>query len=330
MRAATVTRFGGPEVFEIVERADPVPGPGEVAISVEVADTLWLETMVRSGAGQDYWPMRPPYVPGNGVAGRVMQVGDDVDRGLLGRRVVAHTGGEGGYADRAVVAALAVSNVPDELDLTVAAALLHDGVTALALFDVTKVGPDDTALVVGASGGLGVLLVQLGHARAERVVAIARGAKLDRVRELGPDAVIDSERPDWLEQARAALPETGADVVLDNVGGELGEASFALVATGGRFSGHGTPSGRFAQVDQRAARHRGITATGIETVQMSDSVLKRYTDQALRAAASATIAPVIGQIFALEDAGSAHAAIQGREVFGKTLLTMTAAPARMA
>lgn len=324
MRAATVTRFGGPEVFQVVQRPDPVPGPGEVLIDVEVADTLWLETMVRSGAGQAYWPMRPPYVPGNGVAGRITRAGDGVDGGMAGRRVVAHTGSEGGYADRAVVPVPAVSDVPDGLDLTVAAAMLHDGPTALALFDVTKAGPDDTVLVVGASGGLGVATVQLARARTARVVAIARGAKLGRVRELGPAAVIDSTQPDWLEQARAALPDDGADVVLDNIGGDLGEASFALVAPGGRFSAHGTPSGRFArlgQADLQAAGHRGITVTGIGAVQMAGSELKHYTDAALRVAASGIFAPVIGQMFPLEQAGSAHAAIERRDVFGKTLLT---------
>jgi len=90
-------------VFAVAERPDPIPGRGEVAIDVEVADTLWLETRIRSGAGQDYWPSRPPYVPGNGVAGRVAQVGDGVDPTLGGVRVVAHTGNEGGYADRIVV-----------------------------------------------------------------------------------------------------------------------------------------------------------------------------------------------------------------------------------
>ncbi|MGH3717410.1 MAG: hypothetical protein ACRDRI_00935 [Pseudonocardiaceae bacterium] len=65
MRTATVTRFGGPEVLILVEQPDPALGPGQVVVAVEVADTLWLETVVRSGAGQDCWPMRPPYVPGN-------------------------------------------------------------------------------------------------------------------------------------------------------------------------------------------------------------------------------------------------------------------------
>jgi NADPH2:quinone reductase len=209
----------------VTERDDPPPGPGEVAIAVEAADTLWVETRIRAGAGQDYWPMRPPYVPGNGVVGRVAEIGEGVDAALRGAAVAAHTGNEGGYADRVVVPVEAVSRVPGGVDLTVAAALLHDGPTALALFEVTKVGADDTVVVIGASGGLGIVSVQLAKARAVRVVAVARGAKLDRIRALGPDVAIDSEASDWIEQVRRALPDGRADVVLDNVGGALGEAA---------------------------------------------------------------------------------------------------------
>ncbi|WP_117210404.1 zinc-binding dehydrogenase [Allorhizocola rhizosphaerae] len=321
MRAAMVSKFGGPEVFRLVETPDPVAGDGEVLIGVEVIDTLWVETAIRSGAAQEYFPMRPPYVPGSGIAGRVLQVGAGVPRGLLGRRVVAHTGGVGGYADRAVVAAEAVVVVPDSVDLAVAAALLHDAVTALALFDVTKVGRGDGVLVVGASGGLGLLCVQLARARAERVVAVARGAKLERVARLGPDKLIDSARPDWIAQARAVFGEHGADVVLDNVGGQLGEAAFMLTARGGRFSAHGSPSGRFASVDWQAADERGVSATGIEAAQLTARDRSAYLEQALREAAAGVIAPVIGQTFPLDQAGAAHAAIEGRAVFGKTLLT---------
>jgi NADPH:quinone reductase len=316
MRTATVTKFGGPEVFELVTGPDPVPGPGEVVIAVAVADVLWLETMIRSGAGQGYWPSRPPYVPGNGVAGTVAATGAGVDPGLAGRRVVAHTGNEGGYADRTVVAADAISFIPDELDVREAAALLHDGPTALALFDVTKAGPRDAVLIVGASGGLGLVSLQLARARCERVVALARTPKLGRVARLAPDAVIDSTAPDWLDQARAALPAAGADVVLDNVGGDLGEASFALTAPGGRFSAHGTPAGRFARI----ARDGDRTVTGIESVQMTPDVLKRYTEQALAQAAAGVITPVIGQVFPLENAADAHAAIEARTALAKTVL----------
>lgn len=322
MRAATVTKFGGPEVFEVVETPDPEPGPGQVVIDVEVADVLMLDTVVRSGAGQDYWPMRPPYVPGCGVAGRVGRVGADVEPGLVGRRVVARTGAAGGYADRAVVDARRVVEVPEVLDLAVAAALLHDGVTALALFEVTKVGAADALLVTGASGGLGVLAVQLGRARAARVVATARGPKLARVGRLGPHAVIDSDDPGWVKQARTALGEHGADVVLDNVGGELGEAGFSLLAADGRFSAHGMPSGRFAHVDPSAADH-GVSVTDIRAAQLSDADVERYLEQAMAEAAAGTMTPVIGQTFPLDQVAAAHAAIEARDVFGKTLITTT-------
>ena len=320
MHAAVVSRFGGPEVFNLVEAPDPTPGAGEVLIAVEAIDTLWLETMVRSGAGQDFWPMRPPYIPGAGVAGRVIQVGAEASPDLLDRRVVAYTSGEGGYAERAVVAADAVVTVPDGIDLTVAAALLHDGPTALALFDTTKITPHDEVLVLGASGGLGVLCVQLARARAAKVVAVARGPKLAQVAKLNPDTMIDLTKPDWIDQARAAFGVRGADVVLDNIGGPIGEAALALAARGGRFSAHGAPSGRFAQVDRQAAKEYGVTVTGITEVQLAVPDRTRYIQQALSEAAAGVLAPVIGQTFALDQAAAAHAAIEGRAVFGKTLL----------
>lgn len=237
MQVAVVTRFDAPEVLVTSEAPDPIAGAGEVVIDVAVADVLWVETMIRQGGGGEYFDVTPPYVPGNGVAGRVRAVGDGVDPGWIGREVVAHTDDRGGYAEQVVVRADGLSAVPDEVSLREAAALLHDRPTALALFEGTRVGSGERVLVVGASGGLGIVSVQLARARGALVVAVARDErKLARIRELGADAVIDSEAPDWVEQVRAALGGEGADVILDNVGGRVGEAAFAVVAPGGRFS----------------------------------------------------------------------------------------------
>jgi NADPH2:quinone reductase len=329
-------------VFEVVERPDPVPGPGQVLVDVQAAHTLWVETAIRSGAGQDYWSMRPPYVPGNAVSGRESRVGPDVDNARLGRRVAGHTGNEGGYADRALVAADRLCVVPDTQSFRLwISALLRCGVDPQdTLWEVVcrtdrdvveqaqcrgpvveERGRGGQVEVVGASGGLGIVSVQLGRARARRVVALARAAKLARVQELKPDAVVDSDDPHWAQQARAELGG-GADVVLDNVGGGLGEAAFALAVTGGRFSAHGTPSGRFAQIDRDEARRTRVAVTGIEAVQLPAPDLTRYTRAALVEAAVGNIAPVVGQTFALERVGEAHAAIEGRAVFGTTLLVM--------
>jgi NADPH2:quinone reductase len=321
MQVAVVTRFGGPEVLVPSEAPDPAAGPGKVVIDVAAADVLWVETMIRQGGGGEYFDVTTPYVPGGAVAGRVRTVGDGVDPDWLGREVVAHTGQRGGYAEQVIVPADGLSTVPAGLGLREAAALLHDGPTALALFEGTQIRRGDAVLVVGASGGLGIVSVQLARARGAQVVAVARGArKLARIRELGADAVIDSEAPDWVEQARAALGGEGADVILDNVGGRVGEAAFAAIAPGGRFSAHGTPSGQFAAIDPAEAERRGVTVRGIADVQLTGADLKRLTEQALAEAVAGRINPVIGQTFPLAHAADAHTAIERRAVFGKTLL----------
>ncbi|MGW4948398.1 alcohol dehydrogenase catalytic domain-containing protein, partial [Actinoplanes sp. NPDC004185] len=102
MRVVEVARFGGPEVLVAVDAPDPVPGPGEVVVEVAAADVLWVETMIRQGQGGDYFPVRPPYRPGCGVAGTVALVGAGVDPAGAGRRVVTRTGPHGGYVERAL------------------------------------------------------------------------------------------------------------------------------------------------------------------------------------------------------------------------------------
>ncbi len=324
MQAVVVAEFGGPEVLVAAEVPDPVAGAGEVVVAVAAAHVLWVETRIRSGVGREYWGVTPPYVPGSGVAGRVADVGPGVDPALLGTRVVAHTGrSRDGYAERVVVGADGLVPIPDGVSYQQAAALVHDGVTGGALVNEQRVGAGDRVLVVGASGGLGIVLVQLARARGARVVALARDErKLARVRALGADAVIDSDAPDWTAQARTALGGDGADVVFDNVGGDLGEAAFGLIATGGRFSAHGTPGGRFAQISPEAAAARDVTVRGIRDVQLPPAERRRLTEQAMAAAAGG-LRPVIGQTFPLARADRAHAAIEDRSVFGSTLLVVS-------
>ena len=92
MQAIQVTSFGGPEVLTPVSLPAPVPGPGEAAIAVSVADVLFLDAMIRSGRYAEAFPLRPPYIPGNGVAGRVVSTGAGVDPGWAGRLAVARAG----------------------------------------------------------------------------------------------------------------------------------------------------------------------------------------------------------------------------------------------
>jgi NADPH2:quinone reductase len=258
----------------------------------------------------------------------VHSVGDEVDPAWLGRRVVADTRA-GGYAEQVVVPAKTLIEVPDALSLDDAAALLHDGRTALELVDVVGIRPEQWVLVTAAGGGLGCLLVQLAHAAGAHVIAAARNKeKLDLVVELGADLAVDYSEPDWPLRVLDATGGAGADVVFDGAGGEIGGAAFEVTAPGASFSAHGAPSGGFVAVDRSEAGRRGITMFGIDDVRLGPDDAKRASERAVSAAASGRIRPVIGQTFPLEKAGDAHAAIEAREVIGKTLLVTANAHAR--
>ncbi|MGP3968125.1 zinc-binding dehydrogenase [Streptomyces sp. 6N223] len=324
MREIQAVRFGGPEVLELRDAPDPSPGPGQVVIETTVIDTIHIETMIRRGLATEWFPVQPPYVPGGGVAGRVVAVGEGVapDLARRWRHVVTSEVVNGAYAERVVAPADALIPVPD-VGLREAAALVHDGTTAIGVLEPTNLRAGEWVLITAAAGGMGLLLVQLARAAGARVIGAARGErKLAVVRELGAELVVDYTEPGWTEKVRAATGGAGVDVLWDGAGGEIGLAAFAqATADGARVSAHGAPSGGFGAVDRAEAVRRGITLRGIEHLQRSaENDHRAWATRALNEAAYGRIRPHIGATFPLERAADAHAAIESREVVGKTLL----------
>ena len=284
-------------------------------------DVLFVDTMIRSGRGVDYFPIRPPYVPGNGVGGTVTAIGEGVDPAWLGREVVAHTGPTGGYAELAVADVADCAAVTDGVDLLDATAILHDGTTALRILETTAPEKGEWVLVLGAVGGMGIVLVQLLASRGARVVGAARGrTKQDVVSEAGAHAAIDYGEPGWTEAVLEATGGQRPTLVLDGVGGRLGAEGFALMADGGRFSAHGTPSGSFAPIDPDQARQRGVTVTTIADLQYGEGDRSRLLDAVLAEVAADRVTPLVGQVLPLADASKAHQAMEARETLAKTLL----------
>ena len=294
MRAAVIHEFGPPSVLVAEQVAEP---EGEVLVEVAFASITFIETMVRAGTA----PMPAPALPailGNGVGGSAE-----------GRRVITTTGGLGGYAERAAVPRSGLIDVPDELALDDAVALLADGRTAIGLMRGVTVRAGETVLVEAAAGGVGSLLVQLARDAGARVVAAAGAPrKLELALELGAHEAIGYE----------AIGAGAYDVVFDGVGGDAGRAAFEALRPGGRMSSYGLASGTFTQVspDEAVAREvtlvRGARPTAEESTER--------TRAALSLAAAGRLRPVIGQRFALQDAAAAHAAIEARATVGKTLL----------
>jgi NADPH:quinone reductase len=324
VRAIEVSRFGGPEVLTFTDLPDPVPKAGQILVASSASDVLFVDTMVRSGLGVDYFPIRPPYVPGNGMGGYVVGVGDGVQPSWLGRQVVAHTGGpggSGGYAELAAVDIDACAVVRDGLDLLEATAVLHDGTTALRVIETTGIEPGEWALVLGAAGGMGILLVQLLVARGAHVVGAAGGrTKREVVSQAGARAAVDYGQSDWADAALDATDGRRPSLVLDGVGGRIGGEAFGLIAEGGRFSAHGAPSGSFAPIDPETARSRGVAVTTIADLQYAAGDRARLLAAALDEITDRRIKPLIGQTFSIVDASKAHMAIEARETVAKTLL----------
>ncbi|MEV4244178.1 zinc-binding dehydrogenase [Streptosporangium canum] len=322
MRAVVMEEFGGPQVLRVRQVADPVPGPGQVVVAVAYASITFVETQVRAGDGPFGRPALPR-VPGNGVGGRIVAAGPGVDPGLVGTVVVTTTGGEGGYAERALARAEDVVPVPAGLELRDAVALLADGRTALLLHRQAEIKPTERVLVEAAGGGVGSLLVQLAAAAGAHVIGAAQGdAKAELVTSLGAAAYVDYTRPGWLDRVRAAAGGAGLDLVFDGVGGSIGTEAIGALRDGGRVSVYGMASGADAEHDEARLQARSIEVIGL-TSAPSPAQARALIADALALAADGTLRPVIGQTFPLEEAAAAHRAIESRATVGKTLLIPT-------
>lgn len=322
MRATVIRRFGAPEVLQVESVPAQPPAPGAVVIDVRYASVTFVETQVRAGRPPNP-AMLPqlPFIPGNGVAGTIAEVGDGVDRGLLGRTVVSTTGGSGGYAEQVTVDALLPIAIPDPVPMRDAVALLADGRTALALARTAKIEPGDTVIIEAAAGGVGSCLTQLAAAAGATVIAaVGSDAKQPTATALGAAHVVNYSQPGW---DRLVLAEVGpVDVVFDGVGGEIGAAALALLRDGGRFCQFGMASGAFTQTT--AARHIEIlNGTAVTPAQS-----RALSVEALRRASGGELAATIGQEYPLEQADAAHAAIEARSTIGKTLLKIADAAGR--
>ncbi|MGI5184322.1 zinc-binding dehydrogenase [Dactylosporangium sp. CA-152071] len=307
MRAVWWRAVGPPSVLELGEADEPVPGPDEVLIRVEVAGITFIETQTRAGRAPKAGAV-PPAVLGNGVGGTVAAVGPGGDPSLVGRRVVASLNGTGGYAELAVAAVRDTVPIPDGVPTPDATALVADGRTALGLHELGRPRPGETVLVEAAAGGVGSLLVQLALDAGARVIGAASGErKLALIRDLGAEAV-DYTAPGWTG------PFKDLDVVYDGVGGAIGRA--ALAVTAGRFVVHGAAGGPPTQPGD------GVTAFGFPDLLAIGRRAPELATRALRAAAEGRLRPVIGQTFPLARAADAHAAIESRQTIGKTLLAV--------
>lgn len=320
MRAAVVTEFGGPDVIETQDWPDPVPAADQVLVEVEVADVIFVETAIRRGRHSQFFEVRPPYVPGGSLGGRVRAVGTGVPEEWLGKTVVGRSIGFGAHAELALTSTDLVE-VPSDLDLGTAVAVFGDGFTALMLEELAPPMQGQEVLITASAGGMGLLLTQLAHKAGAHVIAAARGQeKLDLSKAQGADVTIDYGKPGWEKLVLAATDNQGADIVFEGAGGELGATAFTVVKDGGWFSAHGAPSGGFAAYDATEAERRGITVKGILDLRADSTTTTVTGVEVIKRAVAGDLVPVIDQVYDLDQLAEAHRALENRTLRGKALI----------
>jgi putative PIG3 family NAD(P)H quinone oxidoreductase len=323
MRVIEIKGGSGPaEALKPAVRADPVPGPGEIRITVRAAGVNRPDLLQRQGR----YPPPPgaPDILGLEVAGTVAEVGESVPRWSVGDRVCALLGG-GGYADQAIVDARHALPVPEGVDFVQAAALPETVFTAFAnVFEAGGLKAGETLLIHGATSGIGVTAIQMAKAAGARVIATSRGADKARAAlDLGADLSLDATTDDL---AARIADFGGADVVLDMVGSAYAEINLQVLKPSGRWVVIATLSGARAEIDLARVMMKRITLTGSTLRARPSDEKARLTTEIERHVwpwvASGAVRPPIDAVFPLDEAKDAHLRLEAGAHVGKIVLTV--------
>lgn len=318
-----VNKPGGVEALTLVEVADPEPGPGEVVISVAAAGVNRADLLQRQG---HYDP--PPgatNILGLECSGTISALGDGVTDFNLGNHVCALLAG-GGYAEKVVVPAGQVANVPRNVSLTEAGGLVEVAATVWSnVFMMGKLQSGETLLVHGGSSGIGTMAIQIAKAFSARVAVTAGSTeKLEFCRKLGADILINYREQDFVEELKKA--EVAADVILDIIGAKYLSANVATLAPAGRLIVIGLQGGIKAELNLGAllAKRAAVMATSLRArpIEQKAAIVESMVAHVWPLIADGTVRPIIHQTFGLEDASAAHQVLEESSHIGKVVLTV--------
>ncbi|MCL4686523.1 quinone oxidoreductase [Myxococcota bacterium] len=319
-KAIAIERTGGPDVLRVVEHDPGAPGPGQVRLRVAAAGVNFIDIYFRTGA----YPRPLPFVAGLEGAGVVEAVGPEVSTLAPGDRV-AWASVPGSYAEVVVAAAAALVRLPDAVADELAAAAMLQGMTAHYLAHALRdPKPGDVALVHAASGGTGLLLVQMLRRAGVTVVATcSTEQKAALAAEAGAQRVALYSHEDFTAVARDATGGRGVDVVYDGVGRTTFDGSLASLRPRGLLALFGQASGPVPPLDLQRLNAGGslvVTRPSLAHFVATREELERRAGAVLDAIAAGWLRVRIGARFPLREAAAAHRALEGRSTTGKVLL----------
>jgi NADPH:quinone reductase-like Zn-dependent oxidoreductase len=342
MKAVVLTRTGGPDMFEVLERPDPAVRAGEVRIAVRAAGLNFADTMARVGL----YPAapKPPCVLGYEVAGEVESIGEGVSGLTVGQRVMAGTQ-FGGQAELAVALARDVMPMPEHLSFEEGAAFcVNYGTAYAALMIMGGLRERDRVLIHAAAGGVGIAATQIARNVGAEIFATASAAKHEAIKAQGVQHAIDYRDQDFKAEIRRLTNGEGVDVILDPMGPLSFRKDYRILRPGGRLIMSGlseamdengrslkavlssvlrspTSTMPWWNIGRLLNQNRGVFGLNLLSWWRREGGMDRITAPLLSDLQSERLRPVVAQSFPFEQAGEAHRYLAERRNIGKVVLT---------
>lgn len=322
MRAVICRKFGSFEELEYGEFPDPVPGPGEVLLSVKLAALGYAEMLMVRGGYQIKPPL--PFVPGFDAVGVVESFGPGITAFAQGQRVIssAYWGAFGGVRS---VPAEALFPIADGVSFEDAAAHYGaHGTAYYALVERAALKAGETLVVHGAAGGVGLAAVEIGRLLGARVIAsVGSDDKMELVRRYGAEEVFNYSTAGVRGPLKSLTQGRGADVIFDVVGGEVFEQSLYCVAWGGRILPIGFTGGRIPSIPANLPLLKGYSVVGVfwgACFTQDAAATLRVRRKLMDWLAAGRIRPHVSAVLPLAQTVEGMRRIAGRQVQGKILV----------
>jgi putative PIG3 family NAD(P)H quinone oxidoreductase len=325
MTVVGISKPGGPEVLVPETRSVPVPGPGEILVKVLAAGVNRPDVAQRSGA----YPPPPGAsdLPGLEIAGEVVALGTGATKHKLGDKVMSLVAG-GGYAQYCIAQDAQAMTVPASLSIQEAGAIPETLMTVWHnVFERGGLKAGETLLIHGGSSGIGTMAIQLAKAFGAKVIVTVGGQdKADACLKLGADRAVNYKTEDFVAETKTATNGTGANVILDMVGGDYIDRNYDAAAIDGRIVQIATLGGAKATVNIAKVMVKRLHHTG-STLRPRSNADKAAMVAAIEAKVmplirDGRVKPLMDSTFPLEKAADAHRRMETSEHIGKIVLAV--------
>jgi len=327
MTVIGISKPGGPEVLLPETRALPVPGPGELLVKVMAAGVNRPDVAQRSGA----YPPPPGAsdLPGLEIAGEVVAAGPGATRHKIGDKVMSLVAG-GGYAQYCIAQDGQAMTVPPSLTMAEAGAIPETLMTVWHnVFERGALKSGETLLVHGGTSGIGTTAIQLAKAfGAKVIVTVGAQDKADACIKLGADVAINYKTQDFVAETKNATNGTGANVILDMVGGDYIDRNYDAAAVDGRvvqiafLSNTPKTTANFSKLMVKRLTHTGSTLRP-RSIEVKGAIAAALEAQVWPLLGLRRVAPIHDMIFPLKEAWRAHERMEEGSHIGKIVLDVS-------